>query len=221
MDNQRIVARAFQAQNGASSNGLPWVSACFIDQDREIAVALAFMIDTGAGGCFVSQATIEYLLSRGLKLETNEYKKPMPIQGAIDNGANSIIGIVTLEWMLPSGRIQSFAFEIVKGLNIPVICANTYLRAVRMCLNFSSYEMKQNRPAVTATLDRTNTGAPVKITVPDEPQSLDEVEPAEIVALHMNRRDARDQARELARRVEKGGELNIPQIENEPSRKQN
>ena len=103
MDNQRIVARAFQAQNGASSNGLPWVSACFIDQDREIAVALAFMIDTGAGGCFVSQATIEYLLSRGLKLETNEYTKPMPIQGAIDDGANSIIGIVVLEWMLPSG----------------------------------------------------------------------------------------------------------------------
>ena len=90
-----------------------------------------------------------------------------------------------------------------------------------MCLNFSSYEMKQNRPAVTASLDRTNTGAPVRITVPDEPTSLDEVEPAEIVALHMNRRDARDQARELARRVEKGGELNIPQIENEPSRKQN
>ena len=87
IDSQRILARAFQAQNGANGNELPWISACVIDRDREIAVALAFMIDTGAGGCFVSQATIEYLLSRGLKLETNEYKKPMPIQGAIDNGA--------------------------------------------------------------------------------------------------------------------------------------
>ena len=83
IDSQRILARAFQAQNGANGNELPWISACVIDRDREIAVALAFMIDTGAGGCFVSQATIEYLLSRGLKLETNEYKKPMPIQGLI------------------------------------------------------------------------------------------------------------------------------------------
>ena len=75
---------------------------------------------------------------------------------------------------------------------------------------FQFVRNETNRPAVTATLDRTNAGAPVKITVPDEPQSLDEVEPAEIVALHMNRQDARDQARELARRVKKGGELNIP-----------